>query len=114
MGKQKKTASKAYPLRLSATALHNIDEITGYLAFLSRQPHNAIKACDAIYETFDRIRTNPLAFKECPELVAKTKFYRQSACLSWLIIYKIVQDEITILGIIHQSKRPWKVKTIKR
>jgi hypothetical protein len=36
MGQQKKATTKTYPLRISANALQNIDEITGYLAFINK------------------------------------------------------------------------------
>ena len=63
MGKQKKTASKSRQIRLSVNALQNINEITGYIAFINNQPVNAIKTGDVIFETIDRIGQNPFAFK---------------------------------------------------
>jgi plasmid stabilization system protein ParE len=114
MGQQKKTTSKAYQIRLSTNALQNIDEITGYIAFINRQSLNAIKVGDAIFEVIDRIGINPLAFKECEELPTKTKIYRRAVCLSWLIIYKISGKEILILGIIHSSRKPRKLKALKK
>ena len=50
MGRQKKAAPKAYQVRISANTLHNIDEITGYLAFINHQPINAIRVGDAFLE----------------------------------------------------------------
>jgi len=114
MGSQKETTSKTYPLRLSNNSLHNIDEITGYIAFINHQPLNAIKAGDALFKTFDKIAANPFAFKECEELPTKTKIYRQAKCLSWSVIYKIKSAEIIILGIIHQSRRPSRIKALKK
>ena len=43
MDKQKKTTPKTFPVRLSLNALQNIDEITGYVAFIKLQPINAIQ-----------------------------------------------------------------------
>jgi hypothetical protein len=62
MGGQKKATSKAYQVRLSLNAIQNIDEITGYLAFINHQPLSAINVGNAFFETIDRIGTNPLAF----------------------------------------------------
>ena len=115
MGEQKKKDSKrTYKVRLSINALQNIDEITGYIAFINHQPLNAIRVGDAIYKAIDRIGLNPHAFKECEELTTKSKMYRRAVCLSWLIIYKITGVEILILGIIHSSRRPSRLKALKK
>jgi len=68
MGRKKEAAPKAYQVRISTNALQNIDEITGYIAFINHQPLNAIKVGDAIFATIDRIEVNPFAFKECVDL----------------------------------------------
>ena len=114
MGQQKKATPKAYEIRISTNALQNIDEITGYIAFINHQPLNAIKVGDEIFKTIDRIGLNPLAFKECEEIPSKSKIYRRAICLSWLIIYRVMNSEILILGIIHVSRRPYKLKALKK
>ena len=114
MGGEKKTIAKNYTVRLSANALQNIDEITGYIAFINREPLNAAMVGDKLFNTISRIGQHPYAFKECDEIKTKTRMYRRAICLSWLIIYKIVQTEIIILGIIHTSRKPSAIKTLKR
>lgn len=61
MATEKKTASKTYQIKVSANALQNIDEITGFIAFINHQPSNAIKVGDAIFKTIQRIVVNPFA-----------------------------------------------------
>ena len=114
MGRQKKTAPKSYQIRVSVNALQNIDEITGYIAFINQQPLNAIKVGDAIFEVIDRIAANPFAFRECEELPTQTRMYRRAVCYSWRIIYRIKADEIVVLGIIHHSRRPSRVKALRK
>ena len=114
MGKQTQAATKAYQIRLSENAVQNIDEITGYIAFINHEPLNAIKVGDVIFDTIDRIEQNPYAFKECEFIPTKTKMYRQALCLSWYIIYKVTGSEITILGLIHTSRKPSKRKALKK
>jgi plasmid stabilization system protein ParE len=53
MGHQKKTAATTYEVRISTNALQNIDEITGYIAFVNQQPLNAVKVGDALYGALD-------------------------------------------------------------
>ena len=114
MGGTKEKAPKAYSLRISENALQNIDEITGYIAYIRHQPQNAIRVGDKIFETIDRIEKNPLAFRECEEIPTKTRIYRKAVCMSWNIIYKISSSEIIILGIIHGSRRPSKIRKLRK
>lgn len=114
MGNTKEKAPKSYSIRVTENAFQNIDEITGYIAYIKHQPLNAIRVGDKIFETIDRIERNPLAFRECEEIPSKTKIYRKAVCMSWLIIYKIKAPEIIILGIIHGSRRASKVRKLRK
>jgi plasmid stabilization system protein ParE len=114
MGRQTKAASKAYQVDLSVNAQQNIDEITGYIAFINHEPLNAIKVGSAIFNTIDRIAQTPYAFRECEEIPTKTRMYRRAVCLSWLIVYKVIGDTILILGIIHRSRKPSMIKKLQK
>jgi len=114
MGKQKKTIGKTYKVRLTLSAQQNIDEITGYIAFIKQQPVNALKVGNSIFAIFDKIALNPFSFKECEQLPTKTKIYRQARCRSWYIIYKILANEIVILGLIHQSRKPAGIRALRK
>lgn len=114
MGNPKEKAPKAYSLRISDGALQNIDDITGYIAYIRHQPLNAIRVGDKILQTIDRIELNPLAFRECGEIPTKTKIYRKAVCMSWLIIYKIKASEIVILGITLGSRRPSRIRSLRK
>jgi plasmid stabilization system protein ParE len=114
MGRQKKATSETIQIRISTNALRNIDEITGYIAFINHEPVSAISVGDAIFRVIDRIAQNPYAFRECTELSTKSKMYRRAVCLSWIIIYKITSAEIIILGIIHGSRKPSAVRTLRK
>ena len=82
MGNTKGKAPKAYSIRVSENALQNIDDITGYIAYIKHQPLNAIRVGDKIFEAIDRIEQNPLTFRECEEIPTKTKNYRKAVCMS--------------------------------
>ena len=114
MGSTKEKAPKTYSIRVTENALQNIDDITGYIAYIKHQPLNAIRVGDRIFETIDRIEQNPLAFRECEEIPTKTKIYRKAVCMSWLIIYKIKDSEVVILGIIHGSRRVSKIRSLRK
>nr|NQU92755.1 type II toxin-antitoxin system RelE/ParE family toxin [Bacteroidota bacterium] len=114
MGSTKKETPETYSLRVTENALHNIDEITGYIAYIKRQPINAIRVGDKIFETINRIESNPLTFRECEEIPTKTKIYRKAVCMSWLVIFKIKGSEVIILGIIHGSRKPDRIKQFRK
>lgn len=77
MDKQTQPAARAYQVRLSENAIQNIDEITGYIAFINHQPLNAIKVGDAFFEAIDKIGQNPCIYSECGLIPTKSKMYRQ-------------------------------------
>ena len=114
MGRQKKQAATAYEVGISTNALQNIDEITGYIAFVNQQPLNAIKVGDALFKVIDRISRNPFAFRECEELSTRTKMYRRALCYSWRIIYRIKNNKVLVLGIIHSSRHPSVIKPLRK
>jgi plasmid stabilization system protein ParE len=114
MESKKRPTAKTYSVRVSLNAIRNINEITGYIAFINFQPENAIAVGEAIFNTIDRIQKYPLAFRECEEIRTKSKMYRRAICLSWLIIYRVVDFEILILGVIHSSRRPTAIKQLRK
>jgi plasmid stabilization system protein ParE len=113
MAEKKSTPQQAYTVRISKNALQNIDEITGYIAFIKQQPHTAVKVGDTLFEKIENIGRNPFAYKECKEIPTKTKMYRSANCLSWHIVFKIKDYIVLILGIIHHSRRPSNIKKLR-
>ena len=76
MASPKEKTPKAYTVRVTENTRQNIDQITGYIAFIKHQPLNAIRVGDAIFDTIDRIGQSPFAFMECKEIPTKNKIYR--------------------------------------
>lgn len=114
MDNTKGKAPKAYSLRVSENALQNLNDITGFIAFVKHQPINAVRVGDKIMETIERIERNPLSFRECEGIPSRSKIYRKAVCMSWLVIYKINSSEIIILGIIHSSRRSSSVRKLQK
>ena len=114
MGSKKEAIAKKYKVRISVNALQNIGEITGYTAFVNQQPLNATRIGDKIFKVIDSLAANPFAYRECSELPTKTRIYRRALCLSWSIIFRIEQNEIIVLGIIHQSRKPAATRTLRK
>jgi plasmid stabilization system protein ParE len=114
MGGKEEETTKPYSVRITDSALQNIDSITGYIAYINHQPLNAIRVGDAIFETIARIGQYPFAFRECEEMPTKNKIYRKAVCLSWLIIYRIKGNEVIIIGVLYASRRASKVRALRR
>jgi plasmid stabilization system protein ParE len=114
MGRTKEEAPKTYSVRVTEHTLQNLDNITGYIAYIRHEPLNAIKAGDEILKTIYRIEKNPFAFRECEEIPTINKIYRKAVCLSWLIIFKIKPTEIVILGIINGHRRASRIKSLRK
>ncbi len=111
---KKEATPKKLQIRVSVAALNDIEDITSYIHLVQQQPLNAIKVGDAIFKTIDKIERSPFAYKECSEIPTKSKMYRKAVCLSWLIIYKITNHEIIILGIIQVARNPSKIKALRK
>ena len=114
MGKKEKATTETGHVRILNEAFYDIDQITDFIANSSRQPLNAVIVIETIFETINKIGQNPLAYRECAQLPTKTKIYRRAACLSWIIIYKITKPEILILGVIHGSRNPLKIRKFRK
>lgn len=115
MGQTKKTTPAArYEIKVSTNALQNIREITGYIAFVQQQPMNAIRVGDAIDRTIQRVAQRPTAFKEVAELPTVSKMYRRAVCSSWSVIFRIKNEGVLILGIIHTASRSSKLKVLRK
>ncbi|MBL7729281.1 MAG: type II toxin-antitoxin system RelE/ParE family toxin [Dinghuibacter sp.] len=114
MGNKTKTTTKKFTVSISLNALRNLDEVTGYVAFIKQQPLNAINIGDAFFELIERIARNPFSFRECEELPTKDRIYRRAVCYSWSVIYRIKDNEVLILGLIHHSRRPSAIRKLKR
>ena len=56
MGKTKEKTPKTYPVRITTHAQQNINEITGYIAFIHHQPLNAIRIGDKIFKTISDLK----------------------------------------------------------
>jgi plasmid stabilization system protein ParE len=114
MGRKKEGIEATYQVRISENAIQNLDEITDYIAIEKQAPLNAIKVGDRILIMIERIALRPFSFKECNSLKTKSKIYRQVRCMSWYIIYRVIDTHITILGIIHTSRKPGNFKILKK
>lgn len=114
MGRRLKGNPQTYSLRIHSEARYNIRHIVNYIAFIEHQSINALKVYAAIDDVIGKIEQNPLAFKECEEIPTVAKIYRRANCYSWSIMYRAVNAEILILGVIHQASNASRTRDLRK
>lgn len=105
MGRKKVEDSKQYTLDISENYFQNLEEIVDYIAFEKHQPLNAIKIGNGINKTMNKIIENPLIYSECENIPTKSKIYREATYKTWLIVFKIKNHHITILGVLSGKRK---------
>lgn len=113
MGREKAEDSKQYTLEVSEKYFQNLEEIVDYIAFEKHQPLNAVKIGNGINKTMTKIIDNPLIYSECENLPTKTKIYREATYKTWLIIFKLKNNHITILGVLSGKRKTSSFRKLK-
>jgi len=113
MGRKKTEDTKQYTLDISENYFQNLEEIVDYIAFEKHQPLNAIKIGNGINKTMNKIIENPLIYSECENLPTKSKIYREATYTTWLIVFKIKNYHITILGVLSGKRKSSSFKKIR-
>ena len=74
----------------------------------------AIKFKDDFLNVAEQLDKNYLIYPECRFLQTKKEIYRNIIWNKYLIIYKIMKDEIWIIGLFHTSQSPNKLKAFRK
>lgn len=106
MGKEKTTDIKSYSLIIKDRYYDNLEQIVDYITFVQKQPLNAIKVSDGITQAMSKIIENPLIYAECENIPTKTKIYREAGYKTWLIVFKVKANQITILAVLSGKQKP--------
>jgi hypothetical protein len=61
-----------------------------------------------------KIINNPLIYAECENIPTKKKIYREARYKTWLIIFKVKNTELIILGILNSKQKPSLFKKLTR
>jgi plasmid stabilization system protein ParE len=113
MDKKAQGFGKNYSVNISRNAQEHLVDIEIFIAFKKEQPWNAIKVIDDFYKTFEAIKKNPWVFVKCKILPHKNNIYRQAKCHKWTIIFKIIDNNILILAIIHGANQSTSYNDLK-
>jgi len=113
MEKERIGIRQTYSIRVTENAYSNIEAVTDYIAYVKLQPINAKKIGRGIIDTIKKIQINPLGYSECENLPTKSKIYREAKYKSWLIIFRIIAEEVIILGVIYGSQKVSKFRKLR-
>ena len=94
---------KKYNVNITQNAENDLNEIVTYIG--QNNPQTALKIMERIQKKINTLYRFPNRGGYVPELLSKNiKDYRQLVDDPWEIIYKIVDDNVTILTIIDSRR----------
>lgn len=112
MEKERKGTQKPYII-IKRQYYLQLEKIVNYIAYEKLEPSSALKVVTGINGILEKIFAEPTSFSECENLPTKNKIYREARCKTWLIIFKLKSNTITILGVFSGKQKPSSFKKIK-
>lgn len=94
----------------SFSALEMLAELHEYLSEKSDQV--ADDYVDGVFESTKKLEQHPMSCAPCRNQKLRIKGYRCCLYKNHVIVYKISENEIDILAIIHSRRNPSDVKNI--
>lgn len=91
-----------YKVTFMESAINDLEEIVLYIARDSKA--NAIKFHDKIIESSKKLETFPKLGLLVPDKKMSNSGFRMLIIDKYLLFYKIYQEEISILRVVHGSK----------
>ncbi|WP_310379419.1 type II toxin-antitoxin system RelE/ParE family toxin [Flavobacterium sp.] len=113
MGEKKTRDFESYSLIVSNNYYSNLQEIIDYIQFVKLQPLNAVKVGDGIQDTMNKIILNPTIYAECENIPTKSKIYREAVYKTWQIVFKLKDNNVTVLGVLSGKRKPSRYRKIK-
>lgn len=94
-------------------ALHTVQSEFNYLKeFASEKVAQQFKT--KFVEQVESILPFYLSHPECRFIPTKNKIYRNIVWGNFLLVYKILKNEILVLGIFHSKQHPKKLKSYRK
>jgi plasmid stabilization system protein ParE len=104
---------KVLPVAYSANTFQCLETIYEYGAE-TFSPTIAEHFVTELIKKVDALALNYLQHAECRFLPTKSKKYRMFTFVSYLIIYRITDERIEVLTIIHKSRSITKIRLARR
>lgn len=113
MGIRNSENQETYSLIVNDKYFTDLRKILDYIAIKQKQPLNAIKVSIGINVAMNKIILNPTIYAECENIPTKSKIYREAGYKSWLIVFKLKGNVITVLGVLSGKRKPSRFRKIK-
>ena len=93
-----------YSLNITDAAEHQLDNLVQYLLFELQTPSAASHLMDEIQKIYLRLEDNPYQFPVSSNPHLKIKEYREAIVnnMSYVVIFRIDNECIYVIGIFHQ------------
>ena len=94
----------AYRLHITDRAEELLDQSVNYILFKFKNEPAAKHLLDGIEQLYDRLEDNPYQFADCRDSFLKSKGYKVAAVkdMDYILIFRIDNDVVYVLGIFHQ------------
>ena len=94
----------AYRLAITERAAELIDKLVSHLLYEIKSEQATIHLLNEIQKIYDRLEENPMQFPICRNIYLASKGYREAVVseMSYIIIYKILENQVIIMGVFHQ------------
>lgn len=102
--------AKHYRVVIPVTAKESLRVIIEYIRRDS--PTAAIKVRKKLIDSAKSLKVMPERFSKEPFLAERTGNYRSVTHWHFKIVYKVLQDEVVILGFMHTSRNPESIQKL--
>ena len=96
-----------YNLIISQRAEEMLDEIVNYLIQHLKSRQAALRLLKDLEQVYCRLKENPYQFPICKEDYLTKKEYRVVPLknINYILIFKVLNDTVCVLGIFHQLEQ---------
>ena len=96
----------AYKLIIANHAEELLDEIIHHLIFRLKNSQAATHLLDSLEQIYCRLEDNPFQFPFSQDPYLNSRFYREALLtdMSYLVLFRVEDTNVFILGIFHQSE----------
>lgn len=98
-----------YRLVITKQAERMLDNLIYYLLYRIKNQQAAIHLFDSMERLYQRLEENPFQFPACRDTYLLHKEYREAVLpdMNYLVIYKVEDKVVYVLGVFHESERYW-------
>lgn len=96
-----------YRLIITERATELLDHLVYHLLYRFKSKQAADHFLHEVSKIYDRIESNPFQFPLCRDTYLKRKEYRVAVLsqMNYIIIYKIQENDVIIMGIFHEQEQ---------